>query len=783
MRRMGVLGWAATVVLVSALLLWTFGIAIRATTATGDELSQLGVWASILVAPLTAVGTLVGLLALVVAVRGGGADESDKAAHRLAERVVEQRKLFLRMALGVTYTAKPADLTFDHPSVGDLPRAAEGLLVHWQDLAVRGDPGQGTLATIGAFYTTLPEAHSGRLVILGEPGAGKSVLASQLTLDLAKVVAAGGSGKGIRAPVWLSLTGCPLTAEMSPSAADRAYGKWITAEIRGGYGLSRDAAKRLVHDSRFLPVLDGLDEMDPLGAAALLEHLNRDRNLHQPVILACRASDYGDLTDHSTPPMILRDARHTSVLPLTPHAISDYLRWISRGNETAWRSVIEAVENPLPASEGGSSLGLVLANPLVLSFAMIAFRDDPDPEALLALEPETALADLVGYTIPALAGAPTLSDGRNVTDTYGWTGERLLLWLSHLAHTQHVHHRKDASEHDIYLPDLWALSDARWVRWIPSATLLLAPGLASIALNVLIHQPWLSVTWVLLILLGFTAWGPTDVVRADLPPKPRTFLSGLAEGLVLGLLGGLVVGVGLALAGGLVVGVAFSLVFGLAGLLVGLLVFGLVFVLTGKPSGRRGRRDGGPQPLPRWQEYGLSVGMVLGSAIGFVPWFVFVLVGLPVFGFVFGLAGLLAGGLVLGPMFGLAGEPAGTMGSKQLLRQCLAGGLVFGLPGGLAGGLVGWRAGGRADVWGGGLADGWEWPWLVALRTWSVAGRASWPGAHRLTRFLDWGLSVGLFRLAGYRLQFRHREFSVELLKLYSASPKNRSAEGERPLR
>ena len=92
---------------------------------------------------------------------------------------------------------------------------------------------------------------------------------------------------------------------------------------------------------------------------------------------------------------------------------------------------------------------------------------------------------------------------------------------------------------------------------------------------------------------------------------------------------------------------------------------------------------------------------------------------------------------------------------SQYLDFILALFLAFGLAFGLAVGMV------YGLMFGLVLGNGADWV-RYGLGTALAARRGLAP--HGLIRFLDWGLSVGLFRLSGYHLQFRHRDLYATLL-------------------
>ena len=119
--------------------------------------------------------------------------------------------------------------------------------------------GPAGLAGSGSdLVAVLPKVPTGRLVVLGEPGAGKSMLMIRLVLDLLARRRSGGP-----VPVLVSL------ASWNP--ADQDLRGWLAAQLTVGHpALAAAAPPGEAGDTRIdallaagliLPVLDGLDEI------------------------------------------------------------------------------------------------------------------------------------------------------------------------------------------------------------------------------------------------------------------------------------------------------------------------------------------------------------------------------------------------------------------------------------------------------------------------------------------------------------------------------------------
>lgn len=212
--------------------------------ATGDQGARI---ATVIAVPL-------GFISLAVTVYFAIRDrpsedvlgaEAGMLRRDLVKRVLaEQQKM-----LADSGSPHPADVGFAPPDV-----------VTW-----RSDGGQrtGSLSEIADYYRGLG---MGRLLILGEAGAGKTVLANQLLIQLAADASAEmPAGMRRRVPVRLSLPSFdpgPDHAAAGNNVLSARLDARIGRRLVGDYGVTATAARRLVEGGWILPVLDGLDEMD-----------------------------------------------------------------------------------------------------------------------------------------------------------------------------------------------------------------------------------------------------------------------------------------------------------------------------------------------------------------------------------------------------------------------------------------------------------------------------------------------------------------------------------------
>jgi hypothetical protein len=669
----------------------------------------------------------ISVVSLAVAVRGlWPYPPLSRVARELADRIAQERGSARRQALGMSGDARPANVTLRSPLPDDEPE-----LVRWRS---DGGAEYRSLRDVANFYQSLDR---GRMVVLGEPGAGKTVLASQLVIDLIEKLPDGELQPGARppVPVWLSLTSLDLgqTDLLPRSSAEEIailLDEWIAVQISGIYQVPRSAAERLIRERWVLPVLDGLDEMDAPSqdaglptrprAAAVVRALNAGTG-RRPVVLVCRRGEYGQLACSASSEgedPVLQDASQIVLQPLDVPSISDYLTRRFPGERPGslavrWKNVQAALEATTTLGRA-DSLADVLSSPWRLFLATTAYQDDKsDPDELIRCPIDKLGDHLLGQLIPAVTRRTPRLDGRR------YSPEDVRSWLSHLAgHLQET--SSDPQLHwsptDLRLERLWSMADQKAVRWLSSLTVIALLG-AAFAIPGLIwvsgHGRWypdtvgswlgliLNVAVVISIGIFLNAYTNPTLRRLDLrvasPTKRKKLVFWLAIGLVIGLALGLGAGLQptLGVPGpGVEGGLLFGLVVGLAaGSIAGLTTS---FSLAAQPS----------SIMRQNITYALAI-MLLG-----------------------GLAYGLGYGLSYGPVYGR------TVGLESGLTSGLGFGLATGLTVGLTLGLAVWIR--------------------YVIGCWLARRNGMLP--RRVGNFLDWAYRANLLRMSGTAAQFRHRE-------------------------
>lgn len=610
-----------------------------------------------------------------------------------------------------------------------------------------------------------------RMVILGDPGMGKTTLALLLLRELLEH-----AQPGDPVPVLLSMSGWDPDKE--------SLSEWLARRLAEDYPALRatvfgpNAARSLVTRRKILPVLDGLDELPDKVRPAVLVRLNE--TAADSLVLTCRTAEY-----HSAVTAPGGDALTAGAViepyPLTPADTARYiLGCLPPGTSDVWQHLLaslrDGADNPTSSA---------LSTPLALWLLRKVYVDTrADPAELCDTSrfptAETVIDHLLDHLVDA---AITANPPRHNDDEHpfrprrSWDPVDATKWLTFLAHQLDTIGSRDLA--------WWQLR-----RAIPRTVAVAAGLLASFIL---------------------TLAGAIDyVLRKD--PTEEFFVSpilGLLFGLVVGLARGLTVGHVLGLAFGLdllasaiaawlngaplVVGLAFAVVATVSIVLVAVLAVRAVgFTPTDTPAYAdlrlRGRTRLLVRKLTGWDERGLALRFVPGFAAGFVFG--------GTFGFLFGgVTGAVVNGLTSGLLFGaLAGlaswlatgviawaempitdersrTPAVTF-HRDLRLVCvksLAGGCALGMAFGAQDLITG----------GSGLAAGLSIAMLVTVAIALGVGLHQPSGRYlvtvsalcvhgqlplRLLRFLDDAHRLGILRQAGPVYQFRHAKLQDRLV-------------------
>jgi len=615
------------------------------------------------------------------------------------------------------------------PAAVKFSRVTELELTAQPDLAVGGSWG----TVYENFYR---DVRGGRLVIAGEPGYGKTLLAIELVLQILRARRSGDPAAD-KLPVPVSVAGWDGADDLAT---------WVTRRLKEEWHLNPVIGKILVQRRLILPVLDGLDEIGKRQATGVpsdqqlmvLRQLNKTYGAggytsHVPVIVTCRTDDYSQLKRVAGG---LLGAAVVEVQPLDRGLIEDYL--LARFDRNLTMPSADGAQwlafaSRMPETASGV-LETCMTSPWYLSLAISVCRSEQ--ASVRDLEDFRDVGELQGYLTEASISAavrlhPRRARAVDSVVVEEATRERQIVlpgglhdsedvrrWLTTLAGHLDWQSRQEMPANSIDLLTIWRLAEAngghpRRVHAVAGITGGILAGLLGGELAG--GGPGLIITGITVAAgIGFGLW-------AGLRPAPQPSRVSLprnsdARGqavIALAVLTGILGGIGGQLIGG-------SAAIGVS---EGVSAAFAVLVLAG--LGDRQVRALQPRDALRTD---LTFGLALGV--------VYVAVG--------GLPGGLTGGVL----------------SRLRLDHYLT------VPGSIALALIVGMAAGIA----------------LGSRCWlRYAISMAIEAAHhrvplRLERFLDWAYGAGLLRITGVSYQFRHDKLQSSL-KPRIPSPRTTPAE------
>lgn len=299
----------------------------------------------------------------------------------------------------------------------------------------------GTFNDVVAYYRRLRPR---RMVISGQAGAGKSVLAIELILALLE-----DPGEGDQVPVRVSIPSWDGSSD---------FARWLAIQIDDRYGVGVRRARALMAARRVLPVLDGLDELDRDAAggraAAVVAILNGYAPGGRPgaLVLTSRTQTYETLAQQDA---WLLDAARIEIQPVNPDRAAEYLLNRSKHRERWWPVCVDLVDNP------DSVLAAALCTPWQLNLAFTVYEAG-DPGGLLRYEQgDDPHADLLDKYVPTLIEEHAPYKPHEVV---GWL-RTLAVYLETNAVGRSVDGRP-LSGSDVLLTDLWPLGGVNRVLYL-----------------------------------------------------------------------------------------------------------------------------------------------------------------------------------------------------------------------------------------------------------------------------------------------------------------------------
>lgn len=219
-----------------------------------------------------------------------------------------------------------------------------------------------------------------RMLILGEPGGGKTLLLLEI------IQQAYGSRHAQAVPALVRVNAAEWTA-------DKEFEEFFTNRVVQDYKLSSGLVSRMYNRGDLIPLLDGLDEVDsdegvPTRGRAIIERLNvvapGSYPIDRPLILACRREYFEKLEEiqaGNNEPIGLAGAVSYVLEQLDANQILSYLRAnLTDEARQRWQPTIKAI------SAGDSHLARILGSPWMLMLAFRAYLYSGTPADFLNAE-------------------------------------------------------------------------------------------------------------------------------------------------------------------------------------------------------------------------------------------------------------------------------------------------------------------------------------------------------------------------------------------------------------
>lgn len=334
----------------------------------------------------------------------------DDAAEQLALAVGAQwiRELELRRAydpqpLQVHWHVVDSDLA-DHRD--NVERRADSTRRELGDLS-------GSFRDVEKVYRMVP---SERLLVLGGPGSGKTVLAIHFVLSVLR------ARRSVtdRVPVLFHLGG------WNPAVTLR---DWLADQLTVDFPMGRKLAVELLDGNRILPVLDGFDEIvDGFHQAALTELSSTT----MPFLLTSRVDEFraavsvtGRRLSRAAVVQLdqLRIDDLTGYLPLTTRRTT----MVDHHEVPMWTALLDEVDRDSESPASQNFLA-AMATPLMATLARAVYSDDPRRDAAELLDAErfpTARAieeHLLASFVPATYYSATGKNPAKISRYERWFG-------------------------------------------------------------------------------------------------------------------------------------------------------------------------------------------------------------------------------------------------------------------------------------------------------------------------------------------------------------------------
>ena len=565
----------------------------------------------------------------------------------------------------------------------------------------------GNAGNLHALYGGL---RSGRLVVAGPPGSGKTGAAVLLLLAALRHRGEVAAGQRAEVPVPVLFTAQDWNPRRESAVA------WLAGKLQATYPLlagptGAATATALLACGRIAVILDGLDEISPELRPVALQALSQQATFR--LVILSRTSE---IAAAAASRGVLQGAAAIELNPVGSGSAADYLQRTQLDPPPpGWRELAHRLR-----ADADTPLSQALNSPLTLTLVRDTYHGGDIREllefadtALIGMAVDDAAAAIVDHLLDRVLPAAYAWHPGHPQPTYNCaTAQQVLAAIAAQLNRE--------GTRDL---NWWVISD-----WAPPLPRFIAAGVISGVAAGLVAELAVGFVfgYVIPLILGALAFALSICIKFIVPRKERP--SSIGKFRLRKALSGFKIRIGFAV--GVMVGGSAGFPWGVKVALISALVSGLIFGLAGAVADSlEADPDSGSSLSPKtsWsnsRQYGLASGLVCGIILGLAA------------GFGTGLSVLLSpyDGYKFGLEFGL-----GT---------ALAIGFFFGL---LAFQVF-------TETWDASLA--------------SVQLAFKWGTQVRLTRFLDDALSRNVLRAVGPSYQFRHARLQDRLAEKAAARDK-----------
>lgn len=405
----------------------------------------------------------------------------------------------------------------------------------------------------GDLAEVLARVPTGRLVVLGEPGAGKTMLMVRLVLDLLSRRPGGG-------PV-------PFLASLASwNPAEQDLPGWLVAQLLidhpalaappTAHAPEPTQAAALLASRLILPVLDGLDEIPEQVRGSAISRINEALRPGEHVVVTCRTKQYQDaLRPEGGIEVTLRAAAAVQLRSLDADTVRDYLCDAAAGPVTRarWDPLLAVLGTEAPA-------GQALSTPLMVGLARAIYNPRPGELTGTLRDP----AELCSSDLADQAAVESLLFDAFIPAAYRhdqgsrWKAQDVERWLVFLAcHLERTVARPDLAWWELSrrMGTLSASVDLGLARMTVSSS-----GTSSVRVDLGLIEIAVSSSGLITFKIGPARVSIDTAARISSAASPKVALLrarrvAIAVGMVFGTFGGILAGVIAGITSGVIAGI------------------------------------------------------------------------------------------------------------------------------------------------------------------------------------------------------------------------------------